>query len=62
MRLIHVHFLVGEKDDVGKDATATAEMKCSKAADFLHSVQDSLSQCYCPLQTSELWTEAKVTG
>lgn len=66
---IHVHFLVGEKADADKDATATAERKCSEATDFLDSVQDSLSRCYqrlqepdCRLQTSELWTEAKVRG
>lgn len=50
MQLTYTHFLCEKLDDVDKNSIATAEMKCSKAADFLYSVEDSLTQQYQRLE------------
>lgn len=67
--LIHMHFLREKQHNVAKGSTATAEMRCLKAADSLHLVQDLLTQHHQKLwdpprhlKTSELGTDAKVNS
>lgn len=65
--VIHMHFLWEKWDDIAKDSSAIGEVKCSKAADFLHLIHGLLTQHHqklrephCHLQTLELRMDAKI--